>query len=278
MQRTVKYLSVSVIVGVLWLQTIQPLLAQDAQSPEENHGYTIYLPAMSSGGDGVSSRGELAREPTTTTDEEVASSIEELQRDPDPAATGTATDAAQAAAYALYWTRWVSEENGGPPTYCQTWDQGAVGFGCRGGFCDDVSLLCETFPYGITLDSNTHNWTSFFSEESDGTATHVFDSGGWYSTFEQNAKVCNAGSTGGVVQGIRCNGAWCDNISLECSVPVRWVNGVRDPATMTNCSWSGWYSEEQGSIDFGWNRYITGVRCSGAYCDNKQYYVCSLAP
>jgi len=183
---------------------------------------------------------------------------------------------ANALAYRLYWTPWVSEEKGGPPTYCSSWNEGAVGFACRGKYCDDVRLLCETFPYNITLTHLTNGWTSYFSEEDSGIGSWV--SHGWYPYDGDNYKVCRRTNTGGVVQGIRCKGGYCDDISLECSVPIRWVGGAQDPASMTNCAWSGWYSEEQGHVDFGWNRYITGVECSGSYCDRKRFYVCSVAP
>jgi len=273
MWNTGKYLSMLVVMGFLWLQTTETLLAQDAANPEDSQSNHIYLPVVNSGVDDASTEGELPREPTTTADEDVALSVEELEREDNT----TVTETAQAAAiHVRYWTRWVSEEYGGPPAYCQASNEGAVGAACSGRYCDNVRLYCETFPYGITLDSNTRYWTGFFSEEIKGPRLGTLE--GWYPLYEQNTEVCNGGSTGGIVQGMRCSGSYCDNISLKCAVPVRWVNGVRDPATMKNCAWSGWYSEEQGSKDFGWNRYISGVRCSGRYCDNKQYYVCSLAP
>ncbi|MEX1365341.1 MAG: hypothetical protein AB1Z98_19590 [Nannocystaceae bacterium] len=52
------------------------------------------------------------------------------------------------------------------------------------------------------------------------------------------------------------------------------------PAELTHCSWSGYYSEEDPWFAYGVgaNRFITGVRCSGSYCDDKSYYVCSLSP
>jgi hypothetical protein len=267
-----KYLSMLIVMFFLWLQTTQSLLAQDVPNSDESQSHHIYLPVVNSDGNDESATGELPREANTIASENVASSVEEMQRD----ANTTVTDTVQTAAHALYWTRWVSEENGGPPAYCQQWNEGAVGAGCSGSYCDNVRLLCETFPYGITLDSSTNRWTGFFSEEESGLGSVT--SAGWYRYDGSTYEVCHRSNTGGIVQGIRCSGRYCDNISLECSVPVRWVNGVRDPATMTNCSWSGWYSEEQGSKDFGSNRYITGVKCSGRYCDNKQYYVCSLAP
>jgi hypothetical protein len=73
-----------------------------------------------------------------------------------------------------------------------------------------------------------------------------------------------------------CSGRYCDSIALECATPVL---GAK-PARMTGCFWSGWYSEEDPWFAYGVgsNRFITGVECSGRYCDNKRYHVCSVQP
>lgn len=173
---------------------------------------------------------------------------------------------------ALYWTPWVSEEGGGPPTFCTALNEGAVGFGCRGNYCDDVRLFCETLPFAISFQN--YQWTGFFSEEDSGIGRLY--SSGWYRYDGDNYEVCHGTWTAGIVTGIRCRGNNCDDISLECARPVKTKYGVTYSATLTNCSWSGWYSEEQGSVDFGWNRYITGVQCGGSNCDNKRFLVCSL--
>lgn len=176
---------------------------------------------------------------------------------------------------ALYWTPWVSEEGGGPATQCNAWNEAAVGFGCSGSYCDNVRLLCETMPFSTTLDSSTDYWTGWFSEEHDSYSTWY--SSGWYPWANENYRVChNTDSQPGIVSGIRCNGSYCDNISIECAQAIKNVGFFTWDVGVTNCSWSGWYSEEQGSVDFGWNRYITGVECSGSRCDNKRFYVCSL--
>lgn len=175
----------------------------------------------------------------------------------------------------LYWTPWVSEEGGSPSTICTNWHEGAVGFGCGGKYCDNIRLLCETLPYGLQIEISSDYWTGYFSEEDSGYGTAY--SHGWYPYDGDNYEVCHkTWSSGGIVNGIRCKGRYCDNIAIECGRPVKYKNGLVYPATMHNCSWSGWYSEEQGSHDFGWNRYITGVECSGRYCDNKRFFVCSL--
>jgi hypothetical protein len=173
----------------------------------------------------------------------------------------------------LYWTDYVSEEDG--PALCNESTEGAVGFACTGDYCDNVALLCESFPYGALAPSWNGYLTAFFSEEHDGFSTWY--SSGWYRFDNENYEVChNHQSSPGVLTGIDCSGDYCDNISLECRQPEGTVSGVYRKLNATNCSWSGWYSEEQGSVDFGMHRYITGVECSGDYCDNKRFYVCSL--
>jgi hypothetical protein len=170
----------------------------------------------------------------------------------------------------LYWTSYVSEESGAY-ALCDESTDGAVGFRCSGRYCDNVSLLCETFPFGALAPSWNGYVTAYFSEEHDPYGTWF--SSGWYPWDDENYEVChNQQTTPGVVTGIGCSGSYCDNISIECRQPE--VAGVKLAAT--NCSWSGWISEEQGSVDFGWNRYITGVECNGSRCDNKRFYVCSL--
>ena len=180
---------------------------------------------------------------------------------------------------AAYWTTWVSEEGGSPQTFCSYWNQAATGFGCSGSYCDWVRLECENMPYGTTLDASTDYWTGWFSEESDGIEETIFDSTYLWPTFDENFANCQYGGYhAGLVSGVRCSGSYCDSINLECTQPVK-VRGDNTiaPVSVTNCSWTtNWYSEEQGSQDFGANRFIVGVECGGSYCDNKRYHLCSL--
>jgi hypothetical protein len=185
--------------------------------------------------------------------------------------TATATEA-------LYWTPWVSEENGGPPSICKTWNEAAVGFGASGSYSDNIRLLCRTLPYGISLKPSTDYWSNFFSEEDDGIGSVVYPlcmTGHFCRSFsiDENLHFCNGGR--GLVSGIRCNGRYCDNISLECTLPY-YPNGT--DVWFSNCSWTSLYSEEEGSVNFGSNRYITAVECHGSYCDNMSFNVCSLLP
>lgn len=184
---------------------------------------------------------------------------------------------AATASAATYWTGWVSEESGGPATGCSQWNEAANGAGCQGSYCDKVRLQCTTAPFGVTIEPDSVYWSGFFSEEHDQYST--WHSEGWYHYEDENYHVCHSwDGQPGFVTAIRCSGSYCDNISIECGQASlqygQW--GPSFPVSVTNCSWSGWYSEEQGSVNFGTNRYITGVECNGSRCDNKRYYVCSM--
>jgi hypothetical protein len=184
---------------------------------------------------------------------------------------------ASSAHAALYWTNWVSEEGGGPVTYCANWDESAVGLGCSGNYCDNVRLLCETLPNGMALNPATDSYSKWFSEEEFQEDYVVINGVDWYNHFGDNFHVCQyPGAKPGVVAGIHCSGRYCDNVQLECVQPAKHDGSSFVPAGATSCAWSAWYSEEQGSVDFGANRYITGVECSGSFCDNKRFYVCTL--
>jgi hypothetical protein len=189
------------------------------------------------------------------------------------------TGVAGTADAALYWTQWVSEENGGPWAFCANWNESAVGFGCRGSFCDDVRLFCETHQNGMTMDPSSQRFTGWFSEEGalppDIISTQP----------TPNQGVCRFFIPGtidsfgvGVVGGVHCSGSFCDNLQLECEKVVKFnASGVAVPANPDSCRTVGPFSEEQGSQDFGPNQYIYSVTCTGSYCDNKTFTVCHYA-
>ncbi len=178
------------------------------------------------------------------------------------------------AARAAYWTPWVSDENGGPATYCTSWNEAARGVGCSGSYCDNMRLYCDTLPSGITLDPSYDTWTSYFSEEWNGITKTVFDSDDWFPYFQSNFQVCLPYGRAGIMSGIRCSGSYCDNISLECDRPEHTSDG--STAIFSSCSWSAQYSDENGSIDFGPNHWVAGAECFNSYCDRLSYYVCSF--
>lgn len=187
--------------------------------------------------------------------------------------------AGTAGAYQLYWTPLVSEENGGPWTACRNWDEAAVGFNCTGQFCDNISMLCETFNSGISLLPSSDYWTPWFSEETGPSGGDVGTTGD-----PLNAGICRSHVPGvidtgppGVMSGAHCSGKYCDNMQLECDAPVKY-NGAGTPvlATATRCHTAGPYSEENGAQDFGANQYITAITCTGKYCDNLTFTVCAF--
>jgi hypothetical protein len=184
---------------------------------------------------------------------------------------------ASASHAALYWTGWVSEENGGPWTFCREWNEAAVGFGCSGSFCDSVRLFCETFPSGMTLDSSTLSNTAWFSEEG------ALPPGTISTQPTPNQGVCRYHIPGtidsfrpGVVSAVHCSGSFCDNMQLECELPVKFSGSTAVPATASNCANVGPFSDENGSQDFGPNRYVTSITCEGRFCDRLTYRVCSF--
>jgi hypothetical protein len=169
------------------------------------------------------------------------------------------------------WTDYISEEDG--PALCPGTEV-ATGFACWGDYCDDVALHCNALPSFSSLDTSTRYWTDYFSEEGDSDLGQqvCYDgpSGGYCETFElgDNVRYCGSRSNKGIVTGIRCSDRYCDEISLECTRPA--------VGRLTSCSWSDWLSEEAWYAHFGANRFITAVECSGDYCDDKRFYVCSL--
>jgi len=180
-----------------------------------------------------------------------------------------------------YWTGWISEEAPNNRTYCD-WDEGVEGFKCSGSNCDSLALLCIDLPTGMTGDSATDNFTSWFSEEGSDIFTQV--GSGFGSGHTGNERYCNSpipGSGGSygpaLVAGWQCSGSFCDNQKLECVVPVHTSNWSW--GNFTNCAWTTtWVSEETGSVWWGGNnKFLVGVRCSGRYCDNKQFYICTIS-
>jgi len=171
-----------------------------------------------------------------------------------------------------YWTGYISEETG-HGLWCNQWNESPRGFGCSGSFCDNVRVLCDVLPNGISLDPASDYWTAWFSEEDDDVSTFRQ---GWYNPDQSNLEVCNwSVSTPAVMGGIACSGSYCDNISLECDVPRRPDGQV---ATFANCTWTSfWFSEENQHIDFFNNYFIAGIWCNGSYCDNKKFYVCQIS-
>ena len=169
------------------------------------------------------------------------------------------------------WSSWFSEEN----YYGQSCSAGRAvdGVRCDGSYCDNVSIRCNDLPDFI-YDQYVVGG-GFISEEYYINQERS-EPNGWYGWKDSVSHVCNwDGEYPGVITGMRCAGRYCDSIAVDCAAMV--VAG--EPAEMLNCSWSGWYSEEDPWFAYGTtaNRWISGVMCHGRYCDDKSYYVCSIS-
>ncbi|MEK0084034.1 hypothetical protein [Benzoatithermus flavus] len=117
---------------------------------------------------------------------------------------------------------------------------------CSGGYCDNMWLDCTSGAFSV----RQRTWLDYFSEE--------------------GAHTGNCGA--GFVTGMACKGSYCDNISLECSS----LNGY---VPSGNCYQTGQVSEENGgTLAFPPGYYPVRARCFGRYCDNMDFYVCTLAP
>ncbi|HLK90137.1 MAG TPA: hypothetical protein VKZ18_09590 [Polyangia bacterium] len=148
----------------------------------------------------------------------------------------------------------VSEESWKQSATCAQNNTGITAARCAGSYCDDMYITCAATPGGFASSTSSGFWTGFFSDENP-------------------AKFCSPDGTSnninGIVDGIQATGSYADNISVHCAAITS--------GHLSNCQWTGWFSEEQGSKDFG-GKFAVGAQCSGSYCDNMNYYVCNLGP
>jgi|GEM_PF-2662201 len=100
------------------------------------------------------------------------------------------------------------------------------------------ALILTALICGLPLMAHAQDWRPYFSEENNGET------------------VCAGG-----IDGLRCNGGYCDNISLACKA------GAIGAAAG---GWSPWFSEERPNNIFRCQRgtVATGMRCDGGNCDN----------
>lgn len=134
-------------------------------------------------------------------------------------------------------TAWFSD----PGSAACTPLQAVRGVACKGRYCDDLQLTCDSFPGRFY---SGYRWTEWFSEE-----------GTNHASCAENE----------VMTGLRCAGDFCDQLSLRCQ---------RTDQTLNRCSWVGPYSEEQHPYVDNQGRYMRGMWCTGNYCDNKWYLMC----
>ncbi len=140
------------------------------------------------------------------------------------------------------WSRWISEERG-MNEYIAEDGYFIIGYECRGKYCDDRRFLVA--PLDIVEISDEPYWTNWVSEEEG----EVLAKPGFY------------------LAGYRCSGKYGDNQKLyfksfesfdrtaNGSTYRRWVKSISEEPP------SDRYLASQGFL-------MTGLRCSGRYCDN----------
>ena len=148
---------------------------------------------------------------------------------------------------APYWSPRGSEERTAP----MECEQGgaAVGFSCRGAFCDDVMLLCDT-SYNVTFP---RQWSETFSDD-------------------RGAKMAEC-DDGMFVTGLTCDGGRCGDLKVKCSK-------VEDHSH-EHCFWG---DRMVTSADSSERRYwfpegyaLAGLRCIGdsTHCDELEPKLCT---
>jgi hypothetical protein len=137
---------------------------------------------------------------------------------------------------------------------CGSNNTGVTAARCVGDHCDDMYFTCTPTPGGSGASSPSQRWSGYFS---DGDAAK-FCSPDWSSN-----------NIDGVIDGMQALGQDSDNLRVHCATLTS--------GHLSNCQWSGWFSEEQGLKSFS-GKFAVGVQCSGDYCDNMNYYVCNLGP
>jgi hypothetical protein len=91
----------------------------------------------------------------------------------------------------------------------------------------------------------------------------------WFSEEGKASAFCKPGYA---VRGVLCSGRHCDNKRLRCCDYA----GVYDRST--RFWWSPWFSEEGEGQFLSSAGFVSGIACSGAYCDNLRlnYFSSSL--
>lgn len=148
---------------------------------------------------------------------------------------------------APYWSPRGSEERNAP----MECEQGgaAVGFSCRGAFCDDVMLLCDT-SYNVSFPKQ---WSDVFSDD-------------------RGAKKAEC-DDGMFVTGLTCDGKRCGDLKVKCStVPDRSHEHCFWGEKMINAPWS---SERRYWFPEGYA--LAGLRCVGdsTHCDELEPKLCT---
>lgn len=124
---------------------------------------------------------------------------------------------------------------------------------CSGKHCDNMTLYCTPFVrYRLyNVDESTQITTKSVSEEGVG------------------AQWCDENTRDYVVNGISCEGRFCDNVKLHC-VKVIYIS-FEEESLYVDYSVSPWFSEESGGLSV--QAPINAIQCGGLYCDNKSLVI-----
>lgn len=137
----------------------------------------------------------------------------------------------------------VSEE-GGNARHCPS-GYALRGLRCSGEFCDNKDLLCCPYLEGAPDPTAKDVTARVISEE--------------FPNVYQTKRFLN---------GLACNGSYCDNILPYAFKSSRLVN-------TRSCDWTQWSSELPGQwLDCPAGRLISGIRCQGGYCGELSVYCC----
>merc|ERR1712038_1179698 len=125
---------------------------------------------------------------------------------------------------------------------------------CNWKMCDNMRLQCSPIDTSLYQSTGITSTSPYFSEEQS------------YNTY------CPLGY---FLNGLRCAGGYCDNVSLSCmKVQYRkrdlspvWMSGYSPHSTPRGPT--GAFSEEHGGFSPINMLPIIGMRCYGKHCDNK---------
>ncbi len=120
-----------------------------------------------------------------------------------------------------------------------------IGLACYGKYCDNKRIFCAEPAQPLTRQTIKS------------------------AQFSDDGEVM---TNNGFVKSIACKGRYCDNMILTYEVAEQ---SVKD------CYWSAAFSEEEGYFKNAHHhicsrgKAVTGMRCSGSYCDNISVRCCS---
>ena len=146
------------------------------------------------------------------------------------------------------WTEFFSEEGTASASCSNT--EVLVGMGCRGAFCDEIQLHCLPLSENLTIIS-TQESPSFSEEQGGVTADNQY------------------------IDTVRCSGRYCDNLQIT------WKTfSEENPKKGDSCYETAIFTdsanvtESQMSCLYTEGFTVSGISCSGRFCDNKSLRCC----